>query len=299
MSDVQSDPDMPIGPEIRTILQPKYEDIKEFWIKTLETVPYISFADRVVSSTPQMDSISVEKTVSAELFQKLKSFTDKEGLSLFKCLVGLVQLLWSIRANGQKFAMSTYVDQRIFSPKLTTSVGRGVNFTPLSCEVRDDDKLTVLTFLRENGTMLEKCTENGIFPFGDLKHFLPEDHYHNIMTSFVTFGTDEMRNMGKGNDMRGGLDANVRVKALFGPNTELYFDILNRKISKTIGIVLYARKDCFTEERIRMILNAFLGLLEDAVENPQITVRTLQSKPYITQLQGKETLSLWSTSTNV
>ncbi|XP_067676452.1 mycolipanoate synthase-like [Haliotis asinina] len=287
LSDVQGDPDMPIGPEIRTILQPRYEDIKEFWIKTLGTVPYISFADRTMSSTPQMDSISIKKTLSADLYQTFNSFTEKEGLSLFKCLVGLVQLLWSTRANAQKFAMSTYVDQRIFSPKLTTSVARGVNFTPLSCEVKNDDKLSVLTFLKENSTMLEKCIENGIFPFGDLKHFLPDDHYHNIMTSFVTFGTDEMRNMGKGNDIRGGLDANVRVKALFGPNTELYFDILNRKMSKAIGIVLYARKDCFTEKRIDMILNAFLGLLEDTVANPQMTVRTLQSKPYITQLQDK------------
>ncbi|XP_046556232.1 hybrid PKS-NRPS synthetase pytA-like [Haliotis rubra] len=289
LGDVQSAPDMPIGPEIRTILQPRYEPIKEFWKKTLETVPYISFADRAVSSTPQMDSISVQKIVSADLFRKLKSFTDKEGLSRFKCLVGLVQLLWSSRANGQKFAMSTYVDQRIFSPKLTTSVGRGVNFTPLSCEVRDDGKLTVVTFLRENSAMLEKCIENGIFPFGDLMHFLPEDDYNNVMTSFVTFGTDEMRNMGEGNDMRGDFGATVRVKALFGPNTELYFDILNRKMSKTIAIVLYARKDCFTEKRIHMILNAFLGLLEDTLANPQITVRTLHSKPYITQLQDKKT----------
>ncbi|XP_067676784.1 mycolipanoate synthase-like isoform X2 [Haliotis asinina] len=288
LSDVQTAPDVPIGPEIRTILQPRYEDIKRYWMKTLETVPYISFADKTRSSTPQMDSISETRFVSADLYQKLNSFTDKEGLSRFKCLVGLAQLLWSTRANGQKFALSTYVDQRIFSPKLTTSVGRGVNFTPLSCEVRDDEKLTVITFLRENSTVLEKFIENGIFPFGDLKHFLPEDHYNNIMTSFVTFGSDEMRNMGKGHDMHGDVSDTVRVKALFGPNTELYFDILNRKLSKKIGIALYARKDCFTEKRIDMILNAYFGLLEDTVANPQMTVRTLQSKPYITQLQDKK-----------
>ncbi|XP_048239891.1 hybrid PKS-NRPS synthetase pytA-like [Haliotis rufescens] len=289
LSDVQSDPDVPMGLEIRTILQPRYQHIKQFWMKTLDTVPHISFADRTVSSTPQMDSISVQRIVPTDLYQKLNSFSDKEGLSRFKCLVGLVQLLWSSRANGQKFAMTTYVDQRIFSPKLTTSVGRGVNFTPLSCEVRDVDRLTVVTFLRENGTRLEECIENGIFPFGDLKLFLPKDDYDNVMTSFVTFGSDEMRNMGKGNDMRGDFGATVRVKALFGPNTELYFDILNRRISQTIAIVLYARKDCFTEKRTHMILNAFFGLLGDTLANPQMTIRTIQTKPYITQLQNKKT----------
>ncbi|XP_046573616.1 hybrid PKS-NRPS synthetase pytA-like [Haliotis rubra] len=36
LGDVQSSPDMSIGPEIRTILQPRYEHIKEFWKKHLK-----------------------------------------------------------------------------------------------------------------------------------------------------------------------------------------------------------------------------------------------------------------------
>ncbi|XP_048240592.1 fusarin C synthetase-like [Haliotis rufescens] len=281
-------PDRPIGPEIRSVLEPKYDTIAVFWKQKLVTVPRISLADKAETSQPQMESFRQEKSLTADMYQKLMLFSKTQKLSIFQCLVGLFQLLLSIQSHLENVTILTYIDLRIFSPRISTSVGRCVNFAALTCGLKQFDQMTAAGFLNENSKELDECKENGIFPFGDLEKLTSQENARNMTRNFVIFGDDEVYNKNKGNDFHENFNPTVTEKLLFGPDTELYFDILTRKKSESIVISLNARSDRFTKERINMVIDAYFGLLTDTLQDPDVTITSLSSRPYMTRIRSSK-----------
>ncbi|XP_046341421.2 mycolipanoate synthase-like [Haliotis rufescens] len=259
--DVVTDTDKDIAKEIQKILAPNFKRVSQFWKTKTKYISYNSLSEGPTKHNVQNDHIFITRTVNNDLYTKILKYARDMGLTPFDYLASIYQLFLAFVSSKTTSTITTSVDLRGLVPALTRSLGRCTNFIPLICQV-PEETTTVQEFLQSNSKAIQHFTKYAIYPSEEIKKLVPE--VKNLGTNYFIYETDIITSASN--------QLTVDMPVIFDSSTETFMYIWQRKETRLMEIKFHLRRDLFTTSRAGGLVEAFLGLVADSLNNPVSTV---------------------------
>jgi len=256
-----------------------------YWKENLEKARELNFpTDKKRPRIPTYQKGVCKSFISPDVLEKLHQFSQKEGVTLFVCLLAVFEVLLHRYTGENDIIIGTPFANR-HHPRIEEVIGYFVNTLPI--RVRIAGSMSFIDLLHHVRNVTISAYENQDLPFEKLVDHLniPRDINKNPLFQ-IAFGSNKGRDNTELN-LNG-----IQDKLFVLEDGFSHFDIiLNVYEEEGLHLVCEYAKDLFEESTIIRLLKHFETLLEGVIRNPDQLIKDFS---LLTEAERHQILIEWN-----
>ena len=269
--------------EMEKVLQEQGGALKNFWKTWLDVdIPAIRLDTEKTKIVKSRKYLQENVTLAPDICDILFSFTKSKGLSIYKLVTSIYQLLLHLMTNKTNVAISTTVDVKQYIPDVANAVGLGTNYIPLLAKFPSDD-FSVEEFLQNNKGALQMAIDHCVCPLDIIGEVVGSEKITNIIRNKVVIVEDEFVTHLLRLAKDGGYTFDVTKSEDLGTHTETQFSIWSRK-EKQVSFELTYNSNIVSQTRAKDVMNAFQEMLTKIISDISVTTGRLRNMMSIQKL---------------
>ncbi|XP_041353512.1 fusarin C synthetase-like [Gigantopelta aegis] len=272
--------------EMEKMLQKKGNDLKEFWKHWLEVdIPEIRLGKTEQSTHLESGTYKLKKrTLDSAVYDSLLELSKSKGLSMFRLLTSIYQLLLHLMNNETTVAISTTIDVKQYIPNVEHAVGLGTNYIPLLAKFPSHD-ISVEEFLKDNKIALQRSIDHCVCPLDTIIELAGTEKITNVLRNKIVLVEDEfvISVLKKAENM--GHTVGVTKSEDLGTHTETQFSLWNRTKAKEMTLKLTYNSNVVSNTRAKNIIRAFQEILAIVVSDLSVKITDLRDLESVRKLK--------------
>ena len=272
--------------EMEKVLQEKGQALRDFWKQLLGVnIPTICLGTEELKTVTSKKYLREKVTLAPDVYNKLFDIIKSIGLSMFKLMTSVYQLLLHLMTNERNVAISTTVDVKQYIPNVATAVGLGTNYIPLLAKFPSDD-FSVEEFLQNNKAALQDSIDHCVCPLDIISEVVGSEKITNIIRNKVVIVEDEFMTPLLRLAHHAGYIFNVTKSEDLGTHTETQFTMWNKTKEKQIIFELIYDSNAVSQTRAKDVIRAFEEILIKISSDISVTTQSLRHIDSIKKLRG-------------
>ncbi|XP_050405429.2 uncharacterized protein LOC126821136 [Patella vulgata] len=265
-------------------LKSSFNAMERFWKRELSNgVPLISIDS---SKTCKLHGLSVtaQRPLSEELHNELRKLSKTLRTTTSKIMISMYQLFLSLRSGNRRVFITLPEDLRLSSlPEAKNITETVVNHIPIFSDI--EPSMSMKEFLVTNSKHINDILDNSLFPYDEIEKLIPGDankdlYRHVCNINDYTF-VDQLKAMKMGAPLQ--LEENNNAH-IFGESCIFVF---SDRIAQTTSIKMQLCKGMYSQSDVEVCLDQIIGLLQEAVLQPEIKIGELKTETSKRILEGK------------
>ncbi|KAK6183409.1 hypothetical protein SNE40_010898 [Patella caerulea] len=265
-------------------LKSSFNEMKRFWKRELSNgVPLVSI-DSTKTCKLHGLSVTAQRQLSGELHNELRKLSKTLRTTTSKIMISMYQLFLSLRSGNLRVFITLPEDLRLSSlPEAKNIIETVVNHIPIFSDI--EPSMSMKDFLVSNSKHINDILDNSLFPYDEIEQLIPEDanrdlyrHVCNI-NDYTFVGQLKAMKMGAPLQLEENNNAHI-----FGESCIFVF---SDRIAQTTSIKMQLCKEMYSQSDVEVCLDQIIGLLQEAVLQPETKIGELKTIASKRTLEGK------------